>query len=92
MRDHYEVLGISRDASDADIKRAFRDLARRYHPDGNPDEKSPPKKDMTSLFDLAQREPLPEPAEGGGALVEAPAPESVSDADFGNLEELSRSA
>ena len=37
MRDHYEVLGLTRDATDADIKRAFRDLARRYHPDGNSD-------------------------------------------------------
>jgi molecular chaperone DnaJ len=35
-RDYYEVLGLTRQASDADVKRAFRDLARRYHPDGNP--------------------------------------------------------
>ena len=36
--DHYETLGVSRDAGQDEIKRAFRRLARLYHPDANPNE------------------------------------------------------
>lgn len=37
-RDYYEVLGISRNASDQEIKRAYRSMARKYHPDINKDD------------------------------------------------------
>jgi len=37
-RDCYEVLGVDRTATDDDIKRAYRALARRYHPDSHPDD------------------------------------------------------
>lgn len=36
-RDYYEVLGVQRDADDQAIKRAYRQLAREFHPDRNPD-------------------------------------------------------
>jgi DnaJ-class molecular chaperone len=35
-RDYYAVLGVARDSSEGDIKRAFRELARKHHPDVNP--------------------------------------------------------
>ena len=43
-RDYYDVLGISRNASDGDITKAFRSLARKYHPDKNPDDAEAEKK------------------------------------------------
>ena len=38
-RDYYEVLGISKNATEAEVKKAYRSLAKKYHPDVNPGDK-----------------------------------------------------
>src|SRR5260370_26748855 len=43
-QDYYELLGVSRKASAKDIRTAFRKLARKYHPDLNPGDKSSEEK------------------------------------------------
>lgn len=53
-RDAYEILGVPRDVSDADLKKAYRKLARKYHPDVNPNDKEAEKKfkEISAAYDI----------------------------------------
>ena len=53
-RDYYEVLGVARDATPDAIKKAYRGLARKYHPDVNPGDKSAESrfKELQHAYDI----------------------------------------
>lgn len=53
-RDYYEVLGVSKNADSADIKKAYRKLAKKYHPDSNPGNKAAAErfKEVTEAYDV----------------------------------------
>src|SRR5271156_6892034 len=54
MRDPYEILGVAKGASEAEIKKAFRGLAKKNHPDTHPGDKNAQKKfqEISGAYDI----------------------------------------
>ena len=53
-RDYYDVLGVKKSSSDQEIKKAYRKLAKKYHPDTNPGDKNAEKmfKEVTEAYNV----------------------------------------
>ena len=63
MSDPYKVLGIGRNASDDEVKKAYRDMARKYHPDKNPGNEA--AEDMFKIVQEAYNDIMNERKNGG---------------------------
>ena len=82
QRDYYEILGVSRDASQDEIKKAYRKLAKQYHPDLNKDGGSAEKfKEISQAYEVLSDEDKRTQYDRFGHV----GPEQGSDFDFGDF-------
>lgn len=85
-RDYYGLLGVSKNASDADIKRAYRKLARELHPDVNPDEAAQAKfKEISVAYEVLSDPDKRRIVDLGGDPLESAAAGGNGCGGFGGL-------
>lgn len=87
-RDYYGILGVSRDATDQDLKRAYRRLARELHPDVNPSEEERFKQVTTAYDVLSDPEKRRIVDAGGDPLAGAGGMGGGFGGDFGGLGDI----
>ena len=89
VQDPYKVLGVSPDASDEEVKKAYRDLTKKYHPDLNPgDEKAAEKmNDINAAYDAIKNGTAQQQSYGyGGSAYQQYGGQSAYDwTDFGGF-------
>lgn len=85
MSDPYKVLGVSRDATDDEIKKAYRQLSRKYHPDANIN--NPNKDKAEEMFKLVQQayDQIMDERKNGGARYGGYGNSGNSHGDFGGF-------
>ena len=68
MEDPYQVLGLERGASDEEVKKAYRRLAKKYHPDANPGDAEAARKmqEINAAYEQIKNPPQPGGAGYGG--------------------------
>lgn len=67
IKDPYAVLGLTPDATDEEVKQAYRKLAKKYHPDANPGDEAAAKKmqEINAAYDQIKNPPKQDPCQGG---------------------------
>ena len=86
-RDYYEILGVSKSADESEIKKAYRTLAKKYHPDMNPNDKSAEKnfKEVNEAYEVLSNPEKKSRYDSYGHAGIDPSINMGSDSDFGGF-------